>query len=209
MLKDKGLNIEAHLDGLLSAYEAAEIPPLPRPKKVSIKPARVKTGDKEVLVENAVEIDPVVMQRLQNRIDKYSSSFAERLFKDMLPLLVSYSCGTNYVKAAALEGMGLDIDFDQSIGELVKQIGALSVAYHFVRNSKIPRKTRQQFMQKFTENLAVRSADQLFLGQSAKRRMMQELQALVGTKSDGKTTVFKRDPDAPPSPGLGSMRGQR
>lgn len=157
-----------------------------KPKEIlTLEKMRMMAQQKVVEVSNVVNVDPKAVEYIDRLIDQSSSVIGQKLLTQVLPLLISYKAGTAYASAVMSDGLGIDLDFDESLFNSVKHLGYLSVLYHYVRNLKVPKEVKRQYMAVLTDMVARESATSLFKAEASalKSKLMSELHAYVSPKS--------------------------
>jgi hypothetical protein len=205
----------------LGDWEVSEIAPekpterpAPRPKTrriplkeiLPLEKLRLKTGQKTIEVENMVQIPAELVAFVEKRLNKCSTSLNEKILSNILPLLISYKASTSYVGAVMQDGLGIELAFEDGLFDSVKHLGYIAVLYHFVRNLKLPRDTKRQFMRQLTQEVATKSITALFSKEksSAQSRLMSELHAYVASKNPEKDAT-----DGVISNGVGTSRRRK
>lgn len=165
---------------------------------------RVKYG-------NVVNVSAADLQDTSKSITRNTSALSEKLLQKLLPLLLSYSSATNYTQAVLKEGLKLDLAFDPGLEEVVKHVGYLAVAHHFVRNSGLPRSTKKHYLDSLSENLGVKTVERVFSvnAASAKVQDLNRLAAVVRRSQDAKAQDGAKPVDKDYSPIASSRRRSR
>lgn len=169
------------------------------PKMLINKP-RLPEEAKGLDINNVVNVPESMLRKIANNVDRNTSELNNLLLSSLVPLLLSYETGTNYAKAALRDGLNLEIDFDEGLGEAVKHIGYLNVIQFYVKRSRIPIEVKKLFIGEFAKLLAQQTLSSLVETNKIQDRhkLAQELQAVVYSGKQKKATVHSltdRNPD--------------
>lgn len=190
-----------------SAKEKQRI--LNKPKKVEPRRPRVLPNMKintprmpeegeGLEVANVVSVPESLLRKIARGIDRNTAEVNELLLSNLIPLMLSYDTGTSYAKAAMRDGLNVEMEFDTGLADAVKHIGYLNVLYFYVKKSKIPVSLKKRFMNRFADALAQQSLTALIETNKLqdKQKAVQELQAVVYSGQQRKTTVHTVDDGA-------------
>lgn len=146
-------------------------------------------------VSNVVSVPESLLRKIARGIDRNTAEVNDLLLTTLIPLMLSYDTGTSYARAAMRDGLNVEMDFDTGLAEAVKHIGYLNVLHFYVKKSKIPVSLKKRFMGKFADALAAQSMLALVETNKIqdKNRAVQELQAVVYSGQQRKTTVHTAD----------------
>jgi transcription antitermination factor NusG len=140
---------------------------------------------------NVVHVPEEMLKTIATTVDRDTGRLSDLLLRKLVPLMLSYETSTNYARAAMKEGLNVEIDFDKGLSECVNYVGYLNVVMHFIKSSALPRQVKQRFMNHFSDKLAEQTVAALVDANKvqSKQTLMQELQAVVYSRKDNKSTV--------------------
>lgn len=195
-----------------AAAHKARRPKKIQPKKLSVLPKmkiNQPTLPEEAIgqdVTNVVSVPATLLKRIARGIDTRTAEINSLLLTELIPLLLSYDTGTKYARAAMKDGLNVEIDFDEGLGEAVKNIGYLNLLFFFIKKSKLPKALKKKYMYRFSDALAAHTLSAILDANKVQDRhkMTQELQAVVSLGQTKKTTVHtsgdKKSEDDKPIP---------
>lgn len=146
-------------------------------------------------VANIVKVPESLLRKIATGIDKRTAEASNLLLASLIPLMLSYDTSTSYAKAAMRDGLNVEIDFDSGLAEAVKHIGYLNVLFYYIKKSKLPVSVKKKFMYTFAEALSNQAMHALVDSNKIqdRQKISQELQAVVYSGQQRKTTVHKVD----------------
>lgn len=159
--------------------------------KMAINKPRLPEEAEGVDVANVISVPEHMLKRIAKSVDTNTAEMNNLLLASLIPLMLSYDTGTNYAKAAMRDGLNIEIDFDEGLGEAVKHIGYLNVLNFFIKKSRLPISIKKRFMETFADKLAERTLNALVEVNKIndRQKIAQELQAVVYSKNQKKSTV--------------------
>ena len=184
---------EATAERVLAKKKPRPKPEAPKrvlPKLAINKPRLPKIAEGRD-VNNVVNVPESLLHKVTRSVDKRTAEVNDLLLSSLIPLLLSYETGTNYARTALRDGLNLEIDFDEGLGEAVKQIGYLNVLFFYVKRSKLPVSVKRRFMNVFSAKLAEHALTSLIETNKAhdRKTLAQDLQAVVYSRQQKRATV--------------------
>lgn len=200
MKKDIAKIVDASLDKIQHPIKKKK---LHKPRvlpKFDIQKPSLDQRFQDLDIANVVHVPEELLKTIASNIDSNTAQFSNILLSSIIPSLLSYQTGTSYARAAFKDGLNIEIDFDKGIEECVKSIGYLNVLFFFIKKSKLPVSLKKQFMQHFSTKLAEHSLETLISTNRAqdKEKLMQELQAVISSKTSGKTVAHTLNKEEQP-----------
>lgn len=122
-------------------------------------PADAQKLNAELL--NVVSIPESVLKATKLRTEKVSESYSKFLMTRVIPNLLALSSGNIWAQTAMSDGLGIDIDIDSTVTEVVQNLMRLDVITFFLRKSSLPLKYKREFLRAFTEKLSQSCVDGL------------------------------------------------
>lgn len=124
----------------------------------SLPPDAQKVSD-ELL--NVVPIPEAVLKETKRHTEKVSEDYSKFLMTRVIPKLLALSSGNIWAQTAMSDGLGIDIDIDNTVTEVVQNLMRLDVITFFLRKSSLPLKYKREFLRAFTEKLSQTCVDGL------------------------------------------------
>jgi hypothetical protein len=206
--------LDNHLDRAQKEADDAAVQALRKPKKIEprrprvlpnmqIQTPRMPEEGEGLDVANVVSVPESLLRKIARGVDHNTAQVNALLLETLIPLMLSYETGTSYARAAMRDGLNIEMDFDQGLGEAIKHIGYLNVIFFYIKKSKLPKSLKQRFMRTFSDALANQSMTTLIETNKlqAKQTLQQELQAVVYSGQQRKTTVHTVDDKKTDKPG--------
>lgn len=141
-----------------------------------------ETFPDEMQIENAVYVPEHLLQYLNRKVERNTRAFSNAMLKGIVPTLLSYTSGMNYVQAALRDGLGIEIQPEKGVEDAVKYITYLSVMMHFVKTSPWPIAVKKRFIAHISDQLAEKSIAALLDGNKNQKHsdyMSSQVHAIV------------------------------
>lgn len=103
---------------------------------------------------NVVSIPESVLKETKLHTEKVSADYSKFLVTRVIPKLLALSSGNIWAQTAMSDGLGIDIDIDNTVTEVVQNLMRLDVITFFLRKSNLPLKYKREFLHSFTEKLS-------------------------------------------------------
>lgn len=104
-------------------------------------------------INNLINIPERTLLMIKRKSELQSDAYSTFLMAEIMPKLMAFSAGNSYVQTAMSDGMGIDIDIDQSVAEVLQNLMRLDVIVFFLRRMKMPLKYKRQFLSHMVEKI--------------------------------------------------------
>src|SRR5690606_21721969 len=104
--------------------------------------------------ENTVEVPEELLRTVRHKTDLRTKDFSQMLMSRILPSLLGLDAAQSYVTAAMRDGLDIDVEFDDSVLEAVKNLTNLDLLFYFIRRSSLPKKYKHRFLETVVEETA-------------------------------------------------------
>jgi hypothetical protein len=128
------------------------------------------------------------IDRFAQNIDLLSRNLTKTMLNGEALFLLSLEKSSSFVQAFLRDAIGVDAEVDTGAMDVISDIGKMSIIFQAVHRSRIPRRFKILFMNKFVEQLALQSCDKLIENQQKDikrkeiRGRMRELEILTRNK---------------------------
>jgi len=131
--------------------------------------------------ENTIEVPEELLTNVKRKTDIRTKDFSQMLMSRVLPSLLGLDAAQSYVTSAMRDGLGIEVEFDDSVLEAVKGLTNLDLLFYFIRRSSLPKKYKHRFLSTVVEETAksaVLKMDTRDKSEASKKHM-KELQSLI------------------------------
>ena len=112
-------------------------------------------------VVNTVNLPEKLLTAISKKTKRVSDDTSRFMLKNIAPAVLSYSAASKIVAVALKDGLNIEVDVDEGMNAVIKEMSRLDLAFHYLRRTSLPKSVKQQYMGKLTELLVSRSVTDL------------------------------------------------
>jgi hypothetical protein len=136
-----------------------------------------------------VSIPEKLLQEIVKKTDIRTKKLSMLMLSRLTPSILSYDASASYVQTVLKDGLNIDVDVDQGVTEIIKELTRLDVIYFFLRRLALPKTYKDRFITAFIDNLAKTSLEGMLKANKNNdiHRKLKELEGVLSRKhQDGK-----------------------
>ena len=194
------------VDNVLKLEKKKRAPIVKRPaptrasRKTKVMPDFVINYDKTlpeeasgILLDNVVNIPEELLEQITKKTQLNAKVLSRLMLLNAAPSVLSFDAASNYVRTVLDDGLGIEVEVDRGVLEVVKNLSRLDVIFFFVKRMALPIAFKRKFMHKFTEDTAVQSM--ALMQKTNKSDQMssnlRELEGVLVKRSEKRAQTFK------------------
>lgn len=145
----------------------------------AVLPDAVASVDPKLLL-NVLQIPDHMLHSMKKRSDTRTMGYTDHVLSFIMPQLIALTAGTNYVRTAMQDGLGIEVEEDDSVSEVVQNLMRLDAITFFLKRSRLPLKYKREFLATLTQELAKSSASSLLKASSRSiQHRLKELEGII------------------------------
>lgn len=148
---------------------------------VKVQKTRVPSGYE---FDNVVNVSKGALQKIKKKTDKSTRRVVDNMLMSSTPSLLAFDNASSYVQAVLRDGLGVEVDIDNSMTVIIESLTTLSMAYTYARMVRLPKSVRKLYI----ETLTVKLVDEAVTAMKKKNlneknsRHLKDIVASVGER---------------------------
>ncbi len=141
---------------------------------------------------NTIKIPESLLRDVRRKTDQRTRDLSLLIMSRMIPTFLGLDAAQNYVTTAMRDGLGVEIELEDSVLEAAKAMVNLDLSYYFLRRSTLPKKFKHQFLSTLVEESAKQTLTAMNTNKSKSgaNKHLQELQSII---SRGVSSMQRRE----------------
>lgn len=105
-------------------------------------------------MDNVVGIPEELLDRITAKTQLNAKQLSNLMLLNAAPSVLSFDAASNYVRTVLDDGLGIEVEVDRGVLEVVKDLSRLDVVFFFLKRLALPMAFKRKFMQTFTDDMA-------------------------------------------------------
>lgn len=150
-------------------------------------------------LDNVVSIPEQLLKRITDRTQLNARKLSDIMLLNAAASVLSFDAASSYVRAVLDDGLGIEVDVDRGVLDVVKELARLDVVFFYVKRLSLPQALKRRFMHTFTDDLAKHSLTTMNKTNKSEQfsQQLRELEGVLVKRSEGgrKTRSAGKDVD--------------
>jgi len=154
---------------------------------ISVPQPKINTDSYEshvlpgVEFENTIKVPEDLLRSVTRKSTQRTKDLSRLMMNRLLPTMMGLEAAQSYVTSALRDGLGIEVEMDDSVMEASKIMSNIDLVFYFMRRSSLPKSLKRKYMETLIEQLAKDTAESMKLAavKKDKARASSELQALI------------------------------
>lgn len=131
--------------------------------------------------ENVVKISEELLAKVKRKTDIRSKELSKLMLERMLPTVLGFDAAQNYVTSSMRDGLNIDIDIDESVLEVAKNVISIDMAHYFLSKSSLPKDMKRYYLRSLIKKSAETSIEQMaaFAKSKESTKKYSDLQSMI------------------------------
>lgn len=132
--------------------------------------------------ENAVKVPEALLKSVTRKSSVRTKQISSLMMGRMIPSMMGLDAAQAYVTAAMRDALGIELDMDDSMQEIVKGIINMDMVFYFLRRSTLPKKYKRQYLEEIVRITANKNGEMLCKQSEQKavaNKKMADLQSII------------------------------
>ena len=108
-------------------------------------------------LSNVVSIPEEMLELISNKTQLNTQELSDLMLLNTAPAVLSFDAASSYVGTVLNDGLGIEVDIDRGVLEVVKDLSRMDVVFFFLKRLALPLTFKKKFMHTFSEDLAHQS----------------------------------------------------
>ena len=149
-------------------------------------------------LDNVVSIPEELLKQITDRTQLNARKLSDIMLLNSAASVLSFDAASSYVKAVLDDGLGIEVDIDRGVLEVVKELARLDVIFFYVKRLNLPQALKKRFMHVFTDDLARQSLTAMNKTNKSEQfsNQLRELEGVLVKRSEGGRKSVKTVTDA-------------
>lgn len=168
-------------------------------------------------VQNTVKLPKAMLRRIIRVTNTRSERATDLILSNVAPSILSYVAASNVAIASLSDGLSVEMDADDGMVEVIKELTRLDVVFFYLKRLKLPVGMKKEYMRLMIAEIVKRSIEEMVKKDKQKSLIGvsgEISKRLEGIVSRGRSQVKKGEPltevEAPVRASkLGTQRGKK
>lgn len=132
--------------------------------------------------ENTVKVPEELLKSLTRKSSVRTKQISALMMGRMMPSMMGLDAAQAYVTAAMRDALGIELDMDETMQEIVKGIINMDMVFYFLRRSTLPKKYKRLYLKEIVSITANKNGEMLCKQSEQKavaKKKMADLQSII------------------------------
>lgn len=141
-----------------------------------------------LMLDNVVSIPEDLLERITARTQSNARKLSDIMLLNSAASVLSFDAASSYVRAVLDDGLGIEVDVDRGVLDVVRELARLDVIFFYVKRLSIPQALKRRFMHTFTDDLAKQSLVTMNKTHKSEQfsQQLRELEGVLVKRSEGR-----------------------
>lgn len=140
-----------------------------------------------LMLDNVVSIPEELLKRITDKTQSNARKLSDIMLLNSAASVLSFDAASSYVRAVLDDGLGIEVDVDRGVLDVVRELARLDVIFFYVKRLSIPQALKRRFMHTFTDDLAKQSLVAMNKTHKSDQfsQQLRELEGVLVKRSEG------------------------
>lgn len=161
--------------------------------------SRMPSEGAGIELDNVVSIPEELLEKINATTQLNVKELSDLMLLNSAPALLGFDAASNYVRTVLDDGLGVEVDVDQAVLDVVQDLSRLDVIYFFLNKLALPDRFKRRYLNSFVDHLAAHSLQGMTKTDNGNKisRSLKELEGVLVKRSTGARTGRPKDENAP------------